>query len=176
MQLTSFNMIIRPLKEKDAKAMCECLNDDNVNHFMNIHSLSFNEQSCLKFIKESQSDKENLNYAIIDEDDNWVGTISLKHIDYKKKEAEYAIITATKVHGKGIAKLASKEILKVAFLELGLEKVYLYLSTKNERANKFYQKFGFNFDRCDKASMEINGELQDINWYYILKGEVEKYV
>lgn len=168
--------MIRPLKEKDAKAMCECLNDDNVNHFMNIHSLSFTEQSCLEFIQKSKSDKSNLNFAIVDENDNWVGTVSLKHIDYKNKEAEYAIITSTSVHGKGVAKLASKEVLKFAFLELKLEKIYLYLSTKNERANRFYQKFGFNFDRCEKASMEINGEIQDINWYYILKGEVEKYV
>ena len=168
--------MIRPLKEKDAKAMCECLNDDNVNHFMNIHSLSFTEQSCLEFIQKSKSDKFNLNFAIVDENDNWVGTVSLKYIDYKNKEAEYAIITSTSVHGKGVAELASKEVLKVAFLELKLEKIYLYLSTKNERANRFYQKFGFNFDRCEKASMKINGEIQDINWYYILKGEVEKYV
>ena len=167
-------MKLRRLELKDAQPMQECMNDDNVNHFMRIHSMSFTVESCERFIESTWSDEKNKHFAIADDNDEWVGTISLKDIDLVKKEAEYAIVTASKVHGTGISHEASREILRYAFKDLKLERVYLYLSTKNVRANRFYTKFGFHFDRTDKSLMEINGNKEDINWYSMSKEEYER--
>ena len=67
----------------------------------------------------------------------------MKNINKVDKNAEYAIVTRADAHGKGYARTASEEILKIAFEVLGLERVYLYVSVENIAANKFYQKFGF---------------------------------
>ena len=168
--------MIRPLLEKDAERMSICLNDDSVTFFMPIRNRKITKDSCINFIKSSKDDKTNKNFAIVDEGDNWIGTISLKNIDYDNKEAEYAIITSNEAHGKGYAQIATKEILSYAFKTLGLNKVYLYVAVINERANKFYNKFGFKFDRVDKELIEINGKKEDINWYYLLKEDEDKYV
>lgn len=160
---------MRKLELKDANKMMETLNDKSVTSTMRISLRSFSLDECKDYILNSNKDDKNIDFAITDEDDNWVGTISLKNIDYIKKEAEYAIITSKDVHGKGYSQKATKEILEYAFNELKLDKVYLYVSVNNIRANKFYQKVGFIFDRCERNGLKLGNEYQDINWYYALR-------
>lgn len=160
---------MRKLELKDANKMMETLNDKSVTNTMRISLRSFSLDECKDYILNSNKDDKNIDFAITDEGDNWVGTISLKNIDYSKKEAEYAIITSKDVHGKGYSQKATKEILEYAFNELKLDKVYLYVSVNNIRANKFYQKVGFIFDRCERRGLKLGNEYQDINWYYVLK-------
>lgn len=160
---------MRKLELKDAKKMMETLNDKSVTNTMRISLRSFSLDECKDYILNSNKDDKNIDFAITDENDNWVGTVSLKNIDHSKKEAEYAIITSKDVHGKGYSQKATKEILEYAFNELKLDKVYLYVSVNNIRANKFYQKVGFIFDRCETNGLKLGNEYQDINWYYALR-------
>ena len=161
--------MMRKLELKDAPKMMETLNDKDVTNTMRVSLRSFSLEDCEQYILKSQKDNINIDFAITDEKDNWVGTVSLKDINFDKKEAEYAIITSKEVHGKGYSQKATKEILKYAFETLKLDKVYLYVSVNNIRANKFYQKFGFIFDRCEKNGLKIGDTYHDINWYYALK-------
>ena len=75
---------------------------------------------------------EDMHFAIVDDkNDEYLGTISLKHIDYKNHNAEYAISTRKKVRGSGIAQKSTELILDYAFNNLDLHKVYLnVLSSK----------------------------------------------
>ena len=165
--------MIRELLEKDAQRMCNCLNDETVTFHMPIRGRNNSLESCLNFIKSSKNDLNNKHFAIIDEKDNWTGTVSLKNIDSEKKEAEYAIITCAEAHGKGFAKEATTDVLRYGFEVLGLNKIYLYVAVSNVRANKFYNKYGFRFDRVEKESMLINGKMEDINWYYLAKEDLK---
>lgn len=160
---------MRKLELKDANKMMETLNDKSVTNTMRISLRSFSLDECKDYILNSNKDDKNIDFAITDENDNWVGTISLKNIDYSKKEAEYAIITSKEVHGKGYSQKATKEILEYAFNKLKLDKVYLYVSVNNIRANKFYQKVGFIFDKCERNGLKLGNEYQDINWYHALR-------
>lgn len=159
--------MLRKLLEKDAEKMYLTLTDHEINHHMRIGDASFTLEGCKKFILSSNNDKHNVHFAIVDSDDNWVGTISLKDIDYDKKQAEYAIITCKEVHGKGYAPKATDEILEYGFNKLGLEHIYLDVISKNEPAKKFYQKYGFKHDRTDINGITIGGELCDLEWYYM---------
>lgn len=166
----NFNMI-RKLEIKDAQLMLAAMSDDNVNHFMNIDGKKMKLDDCIKFIEKSKNDSINTNFAIVDESDSWVGTISLKNIDKTSMSAEYAIITSSSVHGKGYAKKATKEILNYAFNVLNLNRVYLNVSVENERANAFYKKVGFIYEGCSRKSHYIKGKLTSLNWYSLLKEE-----
>ena len=53
----------------------------------------------ISFIKSSWEDKNNVYYAITEEKDNYIGTVSLKHINYIDKNAEYAIVIRKKYWG-----------------------------------------------------------------------------
>lgn len=162
---------LRNLEEKDAPLMLEWMHDPSIACFFRFDAMSMTEEKCIEYIRAANSDENSRHFAIADENDEYLGTISLKNIDKEKKEAEYAISTRKKAHGTGATMTATKEILRIAFEELGLERVYLNVLAENTRANAFYKKVGFQFDYCEKNAVEINGEKKDLNWFF-LKGAV----
>lgn len=167
--------MIRKLEIKDLPYMYEWMHDDRVTKNLQNNFSAFTEEMVRDFIEKAMLqdyESSNLHYAIIDENDEYMGTISLKNIDRKNKNAEYAIVTRFDAHGKGYAGKATEDILRLGFDELGLEKVYLYVSTGNIGANKFYRKFGFTEEGIFRKHLLIGGKLEDIRWYSMLKEEM----
>lgn len=166
--------MIRKLELRDLPYMYEWMHDENVTENLQADFASFSMEKVESFIKsamEQNEESENVHYAIVDENDTYMGTISLKNINRKDKNAEYAIVTRSVAHGKGYAAAATKDILKVGFTELGLEKIYLYVSVNNIGANKFYKKCNFVEEGVFRKHLMINGKLEDIRWYSMLKEE-----
>ena len=166
--------MIRKLEMKDLPHMLEWMHDKSVTGHLQANFESFTEEKVTNFIKEAmcQNDEsEHIHYAIVDENDEYMGTISLKNINRKDKNAEYAIVTRSVAHGKGYARNATKDILTVGFDELHLEKIYLYVSVNNIVANKFYRKCGFVEEGVFRQHLMINNKLEDIRWFSQLKTE-----
>ena len=109
-------------------------------------------------------------YAIVDAGDEYLGTISLKNTE-KIKGAEYAVSLRRCYQGKGIAAFATKEILRIAFVELGLNRVYLNVLSDNLHANRFYEKNGFRYEGESVNCIMIDGELKSLKWYAMLGSE-----
>ena len=169
--------MIRKLEIKDLPYMLEWMHDKNVTSHLQADFESFTEEKVTEFIKNAMNqtcDSEQLHYAIVNEEDEYMGTISLKNINKKDKNAEYAIVTRSIAHGKGYARTATNDILAVGFNELNLEKVYLYVSVNNKAANRFYEKCGFVEEGIFRKHMMIKGKLEDIKWFSILKNEYVK--
>lgn len=159
---------LRKLEEKDAPFMLEWMHDPSIACFFRFDAMSMTEKDCLEYIINANSEENSMHFAIVDGCDEYLGTISLKNIDYIKSEAEYAISTRKKAHGTGAAMIATKEILRIAFEELGLERVYLNVLAENKRANAFYQKVGFQFDSNHKDFIFVLGRQKELYWYYFL--------
>ena len=168
-------MKLRKLQAKDAKGMLSWMHDDSINQVFLTDFKSFDEKKVSDFIEASQTDGEQINRACVNDADEYLGTVSLKHINLLDKNAEYAISLCKKAHGKGVAKFATNQILKIAFQELGLERVYLNVLTKNERANSFYKKYGFVLEGTFKNHVSVDGILCDLTWYRMLKKEYEEH-
>lgn len=158
---------LRALREKDAPLMLEWMQAPDIACFFRFDASKMTEDSCKAFIENANSDAGSRHYAIADENDEYLGTISLKDID--GASAEYAISTRKCAHGTGAASQATKKVFDIAFNELGLERVFLNVLTENQRANAFYKKMGFVFERTEKNAVEIRGEMKDLNWYAIRK-------
>lgn len=169
-------MKLRKLEYKDIPFMLEWMHDKELTKYLKNDFEKADENSQKSFIDNSNT-KSNMNFAIVDEiEDEYLGSISLKNINYDDKTAEYAICLRNKSQGKNIAFLASQEILKIAFYELNLNRVYLNVLSKNIRANKFYEKFGFIYEGEAKEAINIKGNLENLKWYRILKSEFENEV
>ena len=164
-------MKLRKLKAKDAENMLSWMHDDNVNQFFATQFKNFDQQKVLRFIEESQTDGEQVHRACVNDEDEYLGTVSLKNIDFINKNAEYAISFCPRAHGTGAAKFATNQILQIAFHAFYLERVYLNVLSKNDRANAFYRKYGFVFEGTFKNHVFIGDELCDLNWYRMLKEE-----
>ena len=153
---------LRPLEAKDAPRMVEMMQDALTTKYLQIGGPDYTEATALRFIASTGDETAGVHRAVVDGDDVYQGTVSLKNLDMDKKEAEYAISMHPNAQGKGAAKAASAGILALA-KELGLSRVYLNVLVENERANRFYQKFGFRYTHA--TVMDFHGEPKDLNWY-----------
>lgn len=168
-------MKIRPLDKKDAPLIIEWMKDEDINQFFRFNAASLTLKDIHEFIEGSR-EGNHLHYAVVDDADDYLGTVSLKNIDEIARNAEYAISMRKEAHGTGAARYATLEILGKAFNELGLERVYLNVLSENIRANRFYEKFGFIYEGEFRKHLYIRGELKDLKWYRMLKEEYGRLV
>lgn len=162
------NVHLRPLERKDAPLMLEWMTDPEITRYFRFDASKISRESCLAYIGKAKDDPNTLHFAIADENDEYLGTISLKDIDRERKQAEYAISTRKKAHGTGAALQATQIILQYAFEDLGLERVYLNVLAENGRANAFYRKAGFRFIREEPDALELRGARKALIWYEML--------
>lgn len=153
-------MRVRKLETKDAPFMLEWMHDEQVVKNMQVDFMNKTLADCEAFIRRKES--SNIHLAITDENDMYIGTVSLKNIE--NGQAEFAIAIRRSAMGKGYSKYGMSEILRMGFNELGLERIYWYVSLENKRAIRFYDKNGYK--RTDAASLNIM-EDQAYIWYEV---------
>lgn len=160
---------LRPLERRDAERMLEWMRDEDVTRYLTIGGSGVTLEKALGFIDSARDETVNLHRAIVDENDIYLGTVSLKRIDRHLLEAEYAISLHAEAIGRGVAKIATGGILACAFESLGLRRVYLNVMEDNQRAVKFYEKFGFRF--TGTTSAVLAGQERCLRWYERLNDE-----
>lgn len=169
-------MRLRRVEEKDAEGMLEWMQDPEIQKGFRFNAGSRDMKSVIHFIQNADIqliDGSDMHYVIVDEYDEYLGTISLKDVDLTDKRAEYAICLRKKAQGKGIATEATSEILRLAFEEYGLEKVYLNVLSENERAIRLYERMGFTYEGEFRKHLFLRGEYKSLKWYSMLKEEYQ---
>lgn len=162
-------MKLRKLELRDAPLMLEWMHDSNVVKFMRVNFMDKTLSDCESFISATLNDLNNLHLAVVDDNDTYMGTVSLKNIE--DGHAEFAITIRSSAMGKGISKYAMSEIIRTGFEKLGLKSIYWSVNPENLRAKKFYDKNGY--DLANPNLLPIKGYNKDlINslfWYEVNK-------
>lgn len=166
-------MHLRKLEDKDAVYMLEWMTDPQINCYFRFDPDKVTIDTVMAFVRNAESDRSNFHLACADEDDGYLGTISLKSIDTTDKTAEYAVSFRKCAQGTGAAVFATYEILKIAFEEFGLNRVYLNVITSNTRAIQFYKKMNFVYEGVFRQHFFIRGKYEDAAWFSMLKGEYD---
>lgn len=172
-------MHLRALKEKDAEGMLEWMQDPAVLKGFGDAMSHKTREDVLSFISAAGTEPahgESVHFAIADEEDAYLGTISLKNFDLLSKTAEYAISLRSCAHGKGIGTQATKEILRIAFEKFHLQRVYLNVFSDNARAIRLYEKSGFVYEGVLRRHLFIREEYKTFLLYGMLDDEYfQKY-
>lgn len=163
-------MRIRKLEKKDAGPMLEWMHDEGVVRDLLTDFSKKNKIDCQRFIEESQTAQENLHLAVVDDNDVYMGTVSLKHIDLFYKNAEFAIVVSRIAMGKGYAIYGMNKMLEKGKRDFGLSDIYWCVSKDNLRALNFYEKN--RFERCMFIPANIirnyPQEVRDVLiWYHV---------
>lgn len=145
-------MHLRKLKQSDAPLMLEWMHDRSVVKDLQADFAKKTIDDCEAFIENSLTDTQNLHLAIVDEKDEYMGTVSLKHI--KGISAEFGITIRSCAMGKGYSQWAMEEIFRRGAEELQIEKVYWCVNPRNERALRFYDKNGYQRIEALESSIE----------------------
>lgn len=166
--------MIRELQEKDAMYMYEWMQDKNVTENLKADFRNKTVEDCKKFIKESLDNENNLHCAIVNERDEYLGTVSLKNINKDDSSAEFAITIRRKAMGTGCSTYAMKEIMRRGFEKLNLNYIYWYVDQKNERAVRFYDKNNYKRIDFEKVINFCHNVKNDCNDNYIWYMEENK--
>ncbi|MBR2046438.1 MAG: GNAT family N-acetyltransferase [Agathobacter sp.] len=165
-------MNLRKLELKDAPLMLEWMHDDSVVHYMGANFAEKTLVDCEKFIQFTHETEEDLHMAVVDDSDEYMGTVSLKHINKELKMAEFAITVRKCAMGQGYSGYGMKEIIRIGLEELGLDSVIWCVSKVNERAVRFYDKNGYQ-RITDVPEVYVNMYTEEQNkgfiWYEVRK-------
>ena len=163
-------MKIRELKIEDASLMLAWMHDKRVTEKLRTDFASKTLQDAESFIKQSWKDNENVNLAIASDEDEYMGTVSLKHIE--NGSAEFGIAVRIEAMGRGYSWFGMESIIEKAFSELRLESVYWCVSRENSRAVRFYDKHNFHeaYDIPQNVLDRYKG-IDNLKWYSVLKGD-----
>ena len=74
-------MQLRKLELRDAPLMLEWMHDESVVGHLGTNFAVKTIDDCRRFIENSHADEENLHLAIVNDADEYMGTVSLKHLD-----------------------------------------------------------------------------------------------
>ena len=168
-------MKLRKLEQKDASFMLEWMMDKKINCFFRFNPHEVDIKSVEDFINKScESASDSYHFAIVDDNDEYLGTVSLKNIDFEAKSGEYAISLRGNAQGKGVGKFGTMKILEFAFNQLNLNRVFLNVLSDNKHAINFYEKQGFIYEGEFCHHIRIRGEFKSLKWYRMMRCEYEK--
>lgn len=167
------NVTIRKFERMDIPKKVEWINNPENNRFLH-YDIPLEISKTEKWF-DSNAGRTDRFDAVIEVDGIPCGTIGLLSIDRKNSKAEYYIAMG-EVHlkGKGVSTQASKLILDYAFLELGLNRVYLFTETENVAAQRLFEKVGFVKEGCMKNDIASHGRFVDRFVYGLCKEEYLK--
>lgn len=165
-------MRLRDLELKDAPLMLEWMHDESVVEKLRGRFAENTIEDCEAFIKTAENKEHDIHLAIVSDEDEYMGTVSLMHIDRENSSAEFAITVRKSAMGRGYSWWGMEEIIRLAFEEYGLESVYWCVSRENERAVRFYDKHNFHeaLDIPVTILKRYEG-MNNLKWYSVLKGD-----
>ena len=164
-------MRLRNLELKDAPLMLEWMHDESVVGKLKGNFIEKTLADAESFILASANKEKNIHLAIVSDEDEYMGTVSLKNVE--DGSAELSIVTRRCAMTRGYAWYGMEEIIRLAFEEFRLESVYWCVSRENERAVRFYDKHNFH-EALDIPSsvLERYKGMENLKWYSVLKGDV----
>lgn len=166
-------MKLRDLELKDAPLMLEWMQNEDICKYFNTDFSNKTVKDAEIFILDSLNKKTDIHLAIASDEDEYMGTISLKNIDKSTNSAELALVVRSSAMNRGYSWFGIEEILNLAFNEYNIECVYWCVSRSNKRAIRFCDKHNFH-EAVDIQNYILDRykNVKDLKWYSVLKGDV----
>ncbi|MGP4060972.1 GNAT family N-acetyltransferase [Halobacillus sp. H74] len=163
---------IRKFQEKDIPYKVKWINDENNNKYLHF-DLPLREDKTLTWFNKAKEREDRVDYTVTYEGEP-AGLVGLLNIDYKNKKAEYYItLGEERFKGKGIANVATELLIKIAYEKIGLNKIYLYTEVENIKAQRLFERIGFDREGLLKNDLFHNGKQID---RYVYGLDVERYI
>jgi ribosomal-protein-alanine N-acetyltransferase len=148
------DFIIEVLKQADANQLHQFIvgNNERLKRYFPV-TLSSNEtlEKTVEYISiknKEIAEKTNFTFAIREKSNQQIiGLIILKKMDWDKKQGELAYCIGSEFEGKGLTSFAVKEMTKFAFENLGLKTLQIISHKTNFGSVKVATNNGFVWQR-----------------------------
>jgi UDP-4-amino-4,6-dideoxy-N-acetyl-beta-L-altrosamine N-acetyltransferase len=158
---------LRALNKADVPIFLQWRNDPEIRTLMLGNRFPVTAELEEAWFNERLNDRSNkIVYFTIEtlNEKSPIGFIHLSNIDWISRTAMLGITIGNKnFHNKGYGSEAIGILLKYAFNELNIRKIYLEVVSFNERARKTYSSLGFSDEGTKIRHVYYNNEWHDIH-------------
>lgn len=169
--LLSKDLLIRKSIIEDINFFYEWELKPEVSNFFSIDTNQSYDTVVRTFIHDDEDEFKRQYTMILKETDEPIGRIVLNDINKGWKAEIFRIyIGVLPLRGKGYGKQAMQAMMKLAFEEWNIERLYLDHYTGNPAA-QLYQSLGFKYEGILRNSCRKNGKLHDVHLMSMLKDE-----
>ncbi len=171
--LVGDRVILRPLEREDLPRLAAWRNDPEARqHFFTPYPIAASGQD--KWYDAYLARRDGLVFIVQDKGEGRsLGSIGLDHIDHLNQSAEYgrALIADAADRRRGYAYDASIVLLRYAFEELNLNRIYLEVFADNEPAVRLYERCHFRREGLKRQAVFAGGCFRDVLLMSILRPE-----
>lgn len=161
---------IRPIEPGDLPAILKWNNDAEVGEFLDGESPRTLEK-CREWFSRNSANRHAKAYVFCTRDGCLLGDIEIINISWRSGDGELRIrIGEKQFWNQGYGTDAVMTLLRHAFFDLGLTRVYLRVYSHNHRAIRVYSKCGFRKEGLLRQKQKREG-WSDIILMRILRSE-----
>jgi RimJ/RimL family protein N-acetyltransferase len=175
--LVGEKVYLRPLSPEDLNGNYQFWLNDPVLNLQNTHHVfPYAKSDLADYIANAFSRRDGLPLAIIDKaTDRHIGNIALTNIDYVNSKSNWGIIIGEKEYwGKGFSKEASFLLLRHAFENLNIQRIFSSTTAVNAGGRKLMEAMGMVREGVSRNHLYKNGRYIDMINYGVLKEEFFK--
>ena len=161
MVLETERLILRPWEETDAEECYRCAKDPRVGPIAGwpVHTSVENSREVIRNVLSAPE-----TYAIVLKETGLpIGSIGLHRNDLAEKEdeAELGYWIGVPYWGRGLVPEAAREVIRHAFLDLNLARLWCGYYDGNERSKRVQEKLGFQYQwTSDRVPVPQMGETR----------------
>lgn len=101
-------------------------------------------------------------------DGAFIGTCGFSNMDFTNNKGELGYVLSPSYQGKGYMKEAVGAILRLAFEDLGLNRIELRIMDGNAASIRFAASSGFQFEGTSRKSLFLRGEYKTLHYYSLI--------
>jgi len=169
---------LRQIRKSDAKSIQKHANDKLISRYMTLLPFPYTIEHAYSWIKDCHRvnrSKTNIMWGIEDNaTGDIIGGMGLHRINYQNKNAETGYWIGRKYWRQGLMTEAVKLVLKYAFKELKLMRIYAVCLHPNEASMGVLIKAGFTKEGIMRKACYKNRRWYDVDCFAILKDEFRR--
>lgn len=154
---------LRALEPDDYLVSVKWRNDPEIQQMIGGHSYFVSPETEKKWVMDSINSRDRTVLAIcLVENDKYIGNVMLQEIDWINRTGRVPLMIGDKSEWhKGYALEARMMMLRFAFEERGLHRIYAYILESNKASIKLHERCGFKKEGLFRQSVYKNGQYHN---------------
>jgi ribosomal-protein-alanine N-acetyltransferase len=171
-ELTTGNICLRAIDEKDIAALFSLFSHEKVVRFMDIERFVNVSEAVqlISFFRNKLASGEGMRWAVTTDDrGELIGTCGFHHINktHYKMEMGYDLLPA--YWGKGIMTNSIHRLLQYGFGELQMNRIEAFVDPDNKHSSRLLQRLGFEQEGKVREAFFQKGKFVDAFIYSLLQ-------
>jgi len=167
-------IFLRAVQAQDLQNWLKWFNDPETTRYLAVvYPYGLAEAEAYWQRIQKNAGQEVLYSIVSQEKEQHIGSISLRRIDWRSRNAELAIVLgASEFCGKGYGRDAVYSLCRFAFEEMGLHRIYLYVCSDHESGIETYRRVGFQQEGIARQQLLRKGRYHDLILMGLLADEL----